>query len=132
MVISKPLRILAIALTAVILVSFGLFAVDEIRGGSESQQEKVRDSRIGPDRRARGADEPKKVAPVEPAERRRERDHGAVRELIDDADDLILSPFAGIVDSGSIWVQRLVPGAIGLLLYGLLLTIAAGFLPRNL
>ena len=130
--ISKPLRILAMVLTAIILISFGLFAVDEIRGGSEGQQEKIRDSRIGGERRDRRADEPKTVSPRDAAERRRENDHGAVREFIDDADDLILSPFAGFVDSGSIWVQRLVPGGIGLLLYGLLLTILAGFLPRKL
>ncbi len=130
--ISKPLRILAIVLTAIIVVSFGLFAIDEIRGGSEGQQEKIRDNRIGGERPARNADEPKKVSPRDAAERRRENDHGMVREYIDDADDIILSPFAGLVDSGSIWVQRLVPGGIGLLLYGLLLTILAGFLPRKL
>ncbi len=130
--ISKPLRILAMVLSAIILVSFGLFAIDEIRGGSESQQEKIRDNRIGGERRNQRADEPKKVSPRDAAERRREADHGTVREYIDDADDIILSPFAGFVDSGSIWVQRLVPGGIGLLLYGLLLTILAGFLPRKL
>ena len=38
---------------------------------------------------------------------------------MDDVDDVLLSPFTGIVDSTNIWVRRLVPLALALLIYGI-------------
>ena len=34
-----------------------------------------------------------------------EKAHGKVREGIDDANDVLVSPFSGVVDSKSIWVE---------------------------
>jgi hypothetical protein len=43
-------------------------------------------------------------------------------------DDVLVSPFTGVVDSNSIWVRRLIPLALALLIYGL----AGQYLARSL
>lgn len=110
--IGVALRLAAIAATLVLVASFGAFAVDEL-GGASSRNE----AKLSQDLEAN---------PSPPAERQRERDHGAVREAVDDADDVLVAPFAGIVPSDSRWVQRGVPTLIALLVWGL----GLGFLSR--
>jgi hypothetical protein len=70
-------------------------------------------------------------APAADVERAREKKHGKVREMIDDANDVLLSPFAGVVQSKDAWVKRLIPTVLALLVYGLGLTLLANFLPRR-
>jgi len=70
-------------------------------------------------------------APAPAAEHAREKKHGQLRELIDDANDLLLSPFAGAVGSEDAWVKRIVPTVLALLAYGLGLMLLANFLPRR-
>lgn len=115
----------------VLLVSFGWFAVDELRDGSNQQIAKLA-SELGPG----GASPTPKVSgninqanPPPRTERIRERRHGQVREVIDDGNDILVSPFTGIVQTNSIWVQRGIPGLIALLLFGVGLRILAGYLP---
>ena len=67
--------------------------------------------------------------PTPRTERQREKMHGQVREAIDDADDVLISPFAGAVHSQSIWAQRGIPALIAFLLFGVGLRIAAAYLP---
>jgi hypothetical protein len=51
-----------------------------------------------------------------------------VRETIDDADDVLVAPFAGLVDSSSSsWVRRGVPTLIALVLYGFGLSFLARY-----
>jgi hypothetical protein len=57
-------------------------------------------------------------SPPADVERRREAEHGDFHEYVDDANDILLAPFANILDSNSIWVQRLFTAALALLLYG--------------
>jgi hypothetical protein len=52
-------------------------------------------------------------------ERLREKENSGVHEFVDDADDILLAPFTGISNSSSIWVRRLIPLALALLIYGL-------------
>ena len=67
------------------------------------------------------------TSPSAAGERERERRHGQPREAIDDVNDVLLKPFAGISQNAdSRWVQRGVPSGLGLLVYGVLL----GFLAR--
>jgi len=118
-------RILALTASAIVVLSFVFFAVDQLTEGSENQVRSVR----GDSQRARSdalIDAPNPGPRVEQA---RDRQHSDIRELIDDGDDVLLSPFTGIVDSSSVWVSRLVPGGIGLLLYGLLGMMLANALP---
>jgi hypothetical protein len=121
----------------VLLISFGLFAIDQVRNGSNQQVSKI-DTELGPSNStstpapassssARGnvnqADPPPRI------ERARERAHGKVREAIDDADDVLLSPFTGVVDSNAIWVQRGIPSLIAFLIFAVGLRVLAAYLP---
>jgi hypothetical protein len=118
-------RTLAFAATAVIALSFLLFAVDEIDRGSKAQQEAVG---LGTGNRVEIAIDP---APTEEQESLRELEHSSAREAIDDADDILLQPFSGLIDSPSNWVIRGVPTLIGLLVYGVGLGLLANFLPKT-
>ena len=113
--IHTVLRWVSTIACAVLLVSFGLFAVDQAKSGTKHQVDKVS-----------GINDP---APPAQAERARERAHGKVREAIDDADDVLIQPFSGVVRSGSVWAKRGVALLLGLLVYGLLARILIGYLP---
>lgn len=56
--------------------------------------------------------------PPPAVERVRERENDGFHEFIDDANDILLSPFTGISRSHSIWVRRLIPLGLALLIYG--------------
>ena len=111
--VERVLRIVAIAISLVVVASFAWFAIDELNGASARNEAKL------------SAD--LEVNPTPAAERQREKDHGALREAIDDADDVIVSPFAGLVSNDdSRWTQRGVPALLALLVFGL----GLGFLAR--
>jgi hypothetical protein len=44
-------------------------------------------------------------------------------------DDVLVSPFTGVVDTNSIWAQRGVPALIAFLLFAVGLRILAAYLP---
>jgi hypothetical protein len=112
------LRIAAALACAIIVIGFMAFANDEASRGSEKQVQRVEQA----------INEP---APGAETERAREGKHSKPRELIDDANDVLLSPFAGLIESKDAWVRRLIPGALALLVYGLGLTLLANFLPQR-
>jgi hypothetical protein len=112
-VLERPLRILAIVLSLIIVAGFGMFALDEFNRASSAQRNELAGY--------------EQVDPTPVGERQREQRHSVAREYIDDANDILLKPFAGIVDSGSRWVQRGVPTLLGLLLYGFALGYVARF-----
>lgn len=112
--LERPLRILAIVLSLIIAAGFCLFAVDEFNRASTAQTDELKGY--------------EKAAPDAAGERRREQRNSTAREYIDDANDILLKPFAGIVGSGSRWVQRGVPTLLGLLIYGFLLAYLARFM----
>ena len=109
----------------VLLVSFGFFAVDQASDGSKQQVAKL-GSKLEPTNAATNVNQ---ADPSPQTERAREKAHGYVREKIDDADDVLVSPFTGVVDSKSIWVQRGVPTLLALLLFGVGLRVLAAYLP---
>jgi hypothetical protein len=118
------IRLVATALSAVVALSFVLFAIDEIDRGSKVQQQAVGE---GTGNRVDIAIDP---APTAKQESLREQEHGKVREGIDDADDVLLQPFSGVVDSDNNWVTRGLPALVGLLVYGLGLGLLANFMPK--
>ena len=62
-------------------------------------------------------------------ERARERAHNSVREAIDDADDILVAPFAPVThSSSSSWVRRGMPTLLALLVYGFGLAFLARFM----
>ena len=111
--LERPLRILAIALSLIIAAGFGMFALDEFDRAATKQTDEL----AGFER----------ADPSTAGERRREQRNSNAREYIDDANDVLLKPFAGIVDSGSRWAQRGVPTIIGLFVYGFVLAYLARF-----
>lgn len=96
------------------MLSFALFAIEEAGAGSKTQQDKIA-----------AVDQP---SPSGQTERAREARHGKAREVIDDANDQLTSPFDGIVGSSTnIWVQRGVPALLAVLLYFVVLRVLAGY-----
>jgi hypothetical protein len=109
----------------VLVVSFALFAIDQAQNGSKQQVAKL-GNEIGPTNAATNVNQ---ADPSAKTERAREKRHGKVRETIDDVDDVLVKPFAGVVHSNSIWVQRGIPSLIALLLFGVGLRLIAAYLP---
>jgi len=113
-VLERPLRILAVVLSLTVATGFVLFAFDDFARASNESRDRIAGN-ARPD-------------PTPRAERERERRNSRVREAIDDANDVILRPFSGLVaNDGSRWVQRGVPALLGLLVYGFLLGYIARF-----
>ena len=119
------LRLLAILSSLVIAFSFLFFAVDEMDRGSKTQQEALGQQTGVP------APDLAQVAPAPEEEAVREKEHTGVREVVDDANDLLLQPFSTIANSPSNWVTRGVPTLLGLLVYGIGLSLLANLLPTR-
>ena len=120
------LRLAAIAAAGFVGLSFLLFGVDQSRQGSATQVNALAGSGAQVTSDA-AIDEP---SPPSRIERVRERRHTGVREAIDDVDDVLVEPFTGLVDSSNVWVDRMVPAALGLLIYGLGGMLLANTLPK--
>jgi hypothetical protein len=114
--IKRFLLLASTVCTAVIVISFAMFAVEEANAGSTTQQNKV-DAVSRPD-------------PSPATERAREKKHAKVREMVDDANDALTSPFDNVTSSSNVWLQRGVPAALALLLYFVLLRVLAGYAVR--
>ena len=120
---SGLLRLIAICLSAVVALGFVLFAVDEIDRGSKGQQAAIDEGMSG-----RTTVWP--AAPTPEDDAIRERQHGDVREAIDDANDQLLAPFSQVASSKSNWVSHGVPALLALLVYGFGLALVANLLPQ--
>jgi hypothetical protein len=113
-VIERSLRTVAIVLSLIVGLGFCFFAIDEFDRASNTQRERLA-----------GYERPD---PTAMGEREREKRHSSFREYIDDANDVLLKPFAGIVsDTSGRWTQRGVPTVLGLLLYGFVLAYLARY-----
>ncbi len=111
--IERLLRSLAIVLSLLVAASFLLFAIDDFSRASNQSRDRIAGN-ARPD-------------PTPRDERAREARNSAGREYIDDANDVLLRPFSGLVaNDHSRWVQRGVPALLGLLVYGF----GLGFLAR--
>ena len=110
------LRIVAVVASAIVLVSFGLFAIDDTQNASNNTVAQIA-----------GLEATRSADPSASAERAREKAHNKVHEAIDDADDVLVKPFASIsADNSSVWARRGIPTLLALLVYGL----GLGFLAR--
>jgi hypothetical protein len=118
------IRLIAIVCSGLVLLGFAYFATDEMSRGSQNQQNALGAELGGP--------EAAPVAPSPSEEADRERVHGKFREVVDDANDILIGPFAKLVDgAGNTWVTHGVPALIGLLLYGFCLGMLANMLPKG-
>jgi hypothetical protein len=117
------IRFIAIAVSAIVLLGFALFAVNEADKGSQAQQDKVE--------RELGHAPNDLVAPSGREEAFRETHQGKLHEAIDDANDVLLRPFVDLVDSDNAWVNHGVPALLALLIYGFGLGMLANMLPKQ-
>jgi hypothetical protein len=119
------IRLVAIVMSAFVLVGFAFFAVDELDRGSKTQQQAL-------DNELKGAsEEVPPVARTSEDEAAREAAHSDAREVIDDVNDVLLGPFVDLIDSDNAWVARGVPTLLALLLYGIGLGFLANMLPKQ-
>ena len=116
------IRYVAVAISVVVVLGFAMFAVDEADKGSKAQQAKL-------ERELGTANDP--IAPTERQEALREQRHGAFREAVDDANDVLLRPFVDLVDSDNAWVSHGIPALFALLIYGFGLGMLANALPKQ-
>jgi hypothetical protein len=120
------IRLVAILCSGIVLLGFGLFAVDEMGRGSQNQQ-----NALAAELEGASDNPPATIAPSAKEELLREQRNGSFREAVDDANDILLAPFSGLIDSDNVWVANGVPTVLGLLFYGLLLGLVANLLPRG-
>jgi hypothetical protein len=125
MAMGSGIRTIAILASGIVLLGFALFAVDEMDRGSQTQQNALASELEN------ASDSQVVVSPDPREEHMRERRNGDFREVIDDANDVLLAPFADLVDSENAWVANGVPTILGLLVYGLLLGLVANMLPKQ-
>jgi hypothetical protein len=112
-VIASTIRWAAILASAFVTLSFLFFAVDQTSQASENQVTAISGA---PGVKFENAT---KVPNPPPAiEKLREKENDGFHEFVDDVDDVLLSPFTGISNSSNIWVRRLIPLALALLIYG--------------
>jgi hypothetical protein len=117
-------RIVAIMCSGLVLLGFAYFATDEMSRGSQNQQ-----NALGAE--LAGTVDPPPVAPSPDQEAERERINGTFREAVEDANDVLIGPFAGLVEGAhNRWVSHGVPALLGLLLYGFCLGMLARMLPK--
>jgi len=111
--VERTLRTISYAACALVIIGFVAFAYDQIWVVSDSAQKQIANTAL--------------ADPSPAGERAREHEHTKAREMIDDANDVLLKPFAGIATTTEPWVSRLVPALLALLVYGFGLGYLASF-----
>jgi hypothetical protein len=124
-VISRLLTWVSTIAALVVIASFAMFAVDQAQNGSKQQVSKLA-GEIEPGKPAANVNQ---TDPSPKTERQREKMHGQVREAIDDADDVLVKPFAGAATSSSTWAQRGIPALLAFLVFGVGLRLLAAYVP---
>jgi len=107
-VISRVFRLTAFVCCALVVVSFAMFARDQMAGASQHQQTEL----------IAGAHPTAPSAPAKP--------HAQPRRFIDSAAKILTSPFEAIVQSTNLWVKHGLPALFAVLVYGL----GLGYLAR--
>ena len=111
--IGAVIRWASIVACAFVALSFLYFAINQTSTASKNQVIAiVGGTDVKPESETKLPNPPKNV------ERLREKENDSLHEFVDDVDDVLLSPFTGISNSSSIWVRRLIPLALALLIYG--------------
>jgi hypothetical protein len=112
-VIAATLRWAAIIACAIVALSFLYFAVDQTSNASKASVAEInQNTNVKPENATKLPNPPHAI------EELRDQENSKFHEWVDEADDVLLSPFTGITNSNAIWVRRLVPLALALLIYG--------------
>ena len=108
-VISRTLRLASLVCCALIVMSFAMFARDQMAGASEHQQTEL----------VAGANPT--TAPVAIT-----HTHSQPRRFIDETATTLTSPFSAVVKSSNPWVDHGLPTILALIAYG----VGLGYLAR--
>jgi hypothetical protein len=108
-VISRTIRLASLLCCAFVVMSFAMFARDQMAGASEHQQTEL----------VAGANT--STAPVAVSHR-----HSQPRRFIDGAAKTLTSPFSAVVKSSNPWVEEGLPALFALIAYG----VGLGYLAR--
>jgi hypothetical protein len=111
---SALLRLLSLACSVVLIASFAMFASDQASHGSKETVAKLNAADDAP------------AKPSAPKQRKPKKQHGAVRNAIDDVSDKLISPFKGVVSTDSVWGERIAQSLLAFLVFG----VGIGFLAR--
>jgi hypothetical protein len=111
--IERVIRFVSWTACVLVILGFAFFAYDQLAHASKKQQNELA-----------GIREPD---PSPANEREREKKDSQARELVDDANDVLLKPFANVVTSRQPWVARGIPTLLALLVYGVALGYLASF-----
>jgi len=117
--IVKLLRIASIGICLIVIVSFGVFAIDQTKSASGRQQEQLAGQ----------------ASPPQPAGGKKHASGGGsahksgLHEALDEASGRLTSPFSGVVSSSSSeWATRGTKLLLALLVYGF----GLGFIARTI
>jgi hypothetical protein len=114
--VARLLRLAALVASLLVIVGFALFTQEQANAASASQLRKL--------------DQTQEPAPLPSTEKERESQHGKAHEWVDDANDVLLAPFASLVAGQEIWVQRVGAGLLALLLYGFVGAVLANYIRK--
>jgi hypothetical protein len=114
-VIGSIVRWAALLACAFVTLSFVYFVIDQTSTASKNQTNAITND--APEVTAESIT--KLPNPPPAVEKVREQENDSIHEFVDDVDDVLLAPFTGISNSRSIWVRRMIPLALALLIYGL-------------
>jgi hypothetical protein len=101
-VVHRALVLVAFASCTLVLVSFGLFARDQVAGASQRQQGEIA-AGVAPDTSGINGTTP---------------DHKQPRRFIDAAAKGLTTPFRAVIHSSSVWVLEIGPMLMALAVYG--------------
>ena len=111
--IAALLRWAAILASAIVTLSFLFFVVSQTSTASQnSVNEITNQADVKPESATKLPNPPEKIEAL------RDKENDKFHEYVDEADDVLLSPFTSISSSKSIWVRRLIPLGLALLIYG--------------
>ena len=113
--IGSVVRWAALIACAFVTLSFLFFAVNQTSTASTNQVNAI----TGAAGHVKPESATKLPNPPPAVEKVREQENDKFHEFVDDVDDVLLAPFTGLSNSSSIWVRRLIPLALALLIYGL-------------
>ena len=112
--IASIVRWAALLACAFVTLSFIFFVVEQTSTASKNQVLAINGgSGVKPESQTKLPNPPGDI------EKLRQQENDKFHEFVDDVDDVLLSPFTGISNSSSIWVRRLIPLALALLIYGI-------------
>jgi hypothetical protein len=113
-VIAKLVYYASLIACGFVTLSFLFFAVNQTSTASKNQTSAITGAAgVKAENATKIPNPPPKI------ERLREKENDGFHEFVDDVNDVLTAPFDGISNSSAIWVRRLIPLALCLLVYGL-------------